>query len=83
MVDEVRAVPGVALARGGVPGSPSILDKNGEPIQPGGAPTFGTSVGDRRLVRRRRLSARAAADRRPDEVAIDARTAEKAGFRAR
>ena len=49
MVDEVRAVPGVALARGAVTGFALILDKDGRPIQPGGCPTFGASIGDTRL----------------------------------
>ena len=79
MVDEVRAVPGVALARGAVTGFALILDKNGEPIQPGGAPTFGASIGDTRLsgdfVYRQGLE-----PTRADQVAIDARTAEQAGF---
>ena len=50
MVDEVRDVPGVAVAEGSVTGFALILDKNGEPIQPGGAPTFGASIGDTRLA---------------------------------
>ena len=79
MVDEVRAVPGVALARGAVTGFALILDKEGEPIQPGGAPTFGASIGDTRLsgdfVYRQGLE-----PTRADQVAIDARTAEQAGF---
>src|ERR1043165_5659428 len=43
MVDQVARVPGVAVARGGVTGFALILDKHGQPIQPGGAPTFGAS----------------------------------------
>jgi putative ABC transport system permease protein len=79
MVDEVRAVPGVALARGAVSGFALILDKDGQPIQPGGAPTFGTSIGDTRLsgdfVYRQGIE-----PTRADQVAIDARTAAGAGF---
>jgi putative ABC transport system permease protein len=79
IVDEVRRVPGVALARGSVTGFALILDKNGEPIQPGGAPTFGASVDDTRLsgdfvYRQGREPTRSS------QVAIDARTAEQAGF---
>jgi len=80
MVEEVRHVRGVALARGGVTGFAVILDKDGEPIQPGGAPTLGASVGDTRLsgdfVYRQGHAPTGA-----DQVAIDARTAEGAGFR--
>jgi putative ABC transport system permease protein len=79
MVDQVRAVPGVALARGSVTGFALILDKEGRPIQPGGAPTFGASIGDARLsgdfVYRQGLE-----PTRSDQVAIDARTADHAGF---
>ena len=79
MVDEVRAVPGVAFARGAVTGFALILDKDGQPIQPGGAPTFGASIGDTRLsgdfVYRQGIE-----PTRADQVAIDARTAERAGF---
>jgi putative ABC transport system permease protein len=79
IVDTVAAVPGVELARGGVSGYALILDKNGRPIQPGGAPTIGSSIGDERLtgdfVYRQ--------GDKPvgrDEIAIDARTAKQAGF---
>ena len=51
MVATVREVPGVAVAEGSVSGFALVLDKHGEPIQPGGAPTIGTSVtADRRLA---------------------------------
>lgn len=79
LVDDVRAVPGVALARGAVTGFALILDKEGRPIQPGGAPTFGASIGDTRLsgdfVYRQGIE-----PTRADQVAVDARTAEGAGF---
>jgi putative ABC transport system permease protein len=79
VVSTVSRVPGVEVARGGVAGFALILDKHGEPIQPGGAPTIGTSVGDPRLsadfsYRKGRAPAGA------DEVAIDAATAKKARF---
>ena len=45
LVGQVRPVPGVEVAEGGVTGFALILDKHGEPIQPGGAPTLGSSVG--------------------------------------
>jgi putative ABC transport system permease protein len=80
MVDEVRGVPGVALARGGVTGFALILDKHGKPIQPGGAPTIGASVGDIRLAGDF-VYRQGDQPTRSDQVAIDARTAEQAGFR--
>ncbi|MBF4767203.1 FtsX-like permease family protein [Nocardioides agariphilus] len=80
MVDEVRGVPGVALARGGVTGFALILDRHGKPIQPGGAPTIGASVGDIRLAGDF-VYRQGDQPTRSDQVAIDARTAEQAGFR--
>ncbi len=79
MVDQVARVPGVVVAEGVVTGFALILDRNGDPIQPGGAPTFGTSIGDRRLAGDFAFRA----GRPPvghDEVVIDARTVAQAGF---
>lgn len=79
MVDEVSRVPGVALVRGGVTGYALILDKQGQPIQPGGAPTIGASVGDSQLSGdfTYRLGRQPAGS---SEIAIDAGTAKKAGY---
>ncbi|MBJ7356274.1 ABC transporter permease [Nocardioides sp.] len=80
MVDTVADVPGVEVAQGSVFGFAIIIDKDGEAIQPGGAPTFGTNVGgDERLMGE--VSFREGrAPSGPEEMAIDARTVEKAGF---
>ena len=81
IVEEVRSVPGVAIAEGSVFGYALIVDKQGEPMQPGGAPTIGTSLAaDRRLSGDGTLRA----GRAPTglhEVAIDARSARAAGYR--
>lgn len=80
VVDTVRDVPGVAAAEGGVAGFALILDETSEPIQPAGAPTFGTNIhADRELsgagtIREGRVP------HGPDEVVVDARTADEAGF---
>jgi putative ABC transport system permease protein len=79
MVATVADVAGVELAEGAVFGFAIIIDSNGDAIQPGGAPTFGMSLGDERLAgdatyREGRAPSGA------DEVAIDARTVEGAGF---
>jgi putative ABC transport system permease protein len=80
MVATVARVPGVEVARGGVAGFALILDKDGEPIQPGGAPTIASSVGDSRLNGDFSYrSGRAPAG--GNEVAVDANTVKKAGFR--
>jgi putative ABC transport system permease protein len=80
VVGTVGEVPGVAVAEGSVFGFALVLDERGEPIQPGGAPTLGTS-----LTEDPRLAGAATfrSGRTPTgmrEVALDARTVEQAGF---
>jgi putative ABC transport system permease protein len=80
VVDTVRDVPGVKVADGSVGGYALILDKHGDPIQPGGAPTIGTSVSpDRELAGVATFRA-GREPSGPTEMAIDARTVKKAGF---
>jgi putative ABC transport system permease protein len=81
VVAQVKAVRGVEVAQGEVEGYALVLDKKGDPIQPGGAPTFGgTAAGDDRLAgdfsyrTGRKPSG-------PHEMSLDAATARKAGFR--
>jgi putative ABC transport system permease protein len=80
IIDEIRSVPGVEVAEGSVFGFALVLDKDGDPMQPGGAPTIGTS-----LPADSRLSGAATfrEGRTPaggDEMALDARTVKKAGY---
>jgi putative ABC transport system permease protein len=76
VLDTVLAVPGVDVAEGGVSSLAVIYDKDGEGIVPTGPPTLGGSMTeDLRLagnahVREGRVPGA------PDEVAIDAATAE-------
>ena len=80
IVATVREVPGVEVADGAVAGFTLILDTQGEPIQPGGAPTLGVSMsGDRRLAGAGTFR-EGRAPSGPDEIAIDARTVKGAGF---
>ncbi|MFC7493551.1 MULTISPECIES: ABC transporter permease [unclassified Nocardioides] len=79
-VATVRAVPGVEVAEGSVFGFALIIDKAGEPIQPGGAPTFGTSIPVDRDLSGAGTIREGRAPVGPGEVVIDARTAAKAGF---
>ncbi len=80
VVETVRRVPGVAAAEGGVAGFALVIDQDGDPVQPAGAPTFGTSIardpdlsGDGTLREGRIPSG-------PDEVVLDVRTADVAGY---
>lgn len=80
LIATVGKVPGVEVAQGSVAGFALVIDKSGDPIQPGGAPTLGgTASGDDRLAgdftyRQGRKP------HGPDEMALDAATADKAGF---
>lgn len=80
VVEVVSGVPGVEVAEGSVFGFALVLDKDGDAMQPGGAPTIGTSVpSDTRLS-----GAASFRDGRTpsggDEMALDARTVKKAGY---
>jgi len=80
IVDTIRNVPGVEAAEGSVFGFALIIDKDGEPVQPGGAPTFGTSISkDRRFSGDGSIREGRVPDGR-HEVVIDRRTATKAGL---
>lgn len=81
LVGTVRATPGVAAADGFLQGYAQFVEKDGKTaIQTGGAPTFGISwsggdrVGPARIVRGRPPA-------RDGEVAMDAGTARRNGFR--
>ena len=77
VLDRVRAVPGVAVAEGGVSGYALLTDTEGEPVAAaGGAPTMGYSLPDDVALRGgvRLLTGRAPAG--PTEVAIDATSSE-------
>ena len=79
IIDRVRAVPGVAAARGDVFSFAQIVGPDGKPVGAiGGAPTFGTSYQEGPLS-----STGIAAGRSPKglgEVAIDKATARRLGF---
>jgi putative ABC transport system permease protein len=79
LLEEVRTVEGVDVAIGSVSGYAQLLDKNGDAITTGGAPTIGASLSSESFgsvsVRDGRLP------QDDDEVAIDAVTARTHGFR--
>jgi putative ABC transport system permease protein len=80
VLNQVRAVDGVRVAEGNVTGYAQFVGKDGKPVTTGGAPTLGVSfaagtpftAGSE--IRAGRLPSG------PGEVAMDARTAEDAGF---
>ncbi|MET0764595.1 MAG: ABC transporter permease [Blastococcus sp.] len=84
VLGQVSDVDGVAAATGVVTGYALMLDKSGEPVQPGGAPTLGANFPsaeeiDAGLTAGFTLRA-GDAPAGPREVAVDAATAEKQGF---
>jgi putative ABC transport system permease protein len=81
LTDQVAAVDGVATADGVVQGYAQFVDKEGDGIQHGGAPTLGASYpqsgeGPLRLVD----DGRSRPPRAPDEVLMDSGTAERHDF---
>ncbi|MFI0411767.1 ABC transporter permease [Actinomadura sp. 3N508] len=79
--DRIAGIPGVKAAEGSVSGYAQFVGKDGKPVTTGGAPTFGTSLG---AVPEFQTAGTIRAGHRPNgpgEVAVDARTAEKEGFR--
>jgi putative ABC transport system permease protein len=81
VLDRVKGVDGVKAAEGTVTGYAQFIDKDGKAVTTGGAPTLGVSTSATpelqagTTVREGRLPSG------PDEMAVDAQTAEKHGFR--
>ncbi len=81
VLDEIRDVPGVKAAEGSVSGYAQFIGKDGKPVNPGGAPTIGTSVSETPELRAGTKLRSGDWPHGPDEVVVDARTAEKQKFR--
>ncbi len=79
LTDEVRALPSVADAIGGVGGNAQLIDKEGDAIVFGGAPNLGFSV-DPSRPEFNTLSLEAGEWPAAGEVVIDVTTASKKGF---
>ncbi|HEY7874948.1 MAG TPA: FtsX-like permease family protein [Actinomycetota bacterium] len=78
VLDVVQSVEGVEIAAGSLFGYAQFVDKEGNAITPGGAPTLGFSWGPEPLNPMKLVDG--AAPRRDDEVVVDAKTAEDHGF---
>ncbi|WP_169809272.1 ABC transporter permease [Actinomadura chibensis] len=79
--DRIAGTRGVKAVEGSVSGYAQFVGKDGRPVTTGGAPTIGVSLG---AVPELQASGTVRAGHRPsgpDEVAVDARTAEREGFR--
>jgi len=80
LVGRVRAVPGVAAVSGDVNGYAQLIGKDGKAYSPGGAPTFGQNYDSDPKLSPYTLRS-GSAPKGPDQIAIDARTAEQTGYR--
>ncbi len=78
VVDQVRAVDGVADAQAFVQGDAVVIDKQGKPIERPTAPTFGATVNQGSLSVWRIASGRLPGN--SSEVALDTITATDAGY---
>ena len=79
LLPKVAAVPGVAASEGLVGGYAQFVDKHGKAITTGGAPTLGTTFGDKpELSALHPVSGHGPTG--PTEVAMDEGTATKYGF---
>ena len=78
VVDQVRAVDGVADAQAFVQGDAVVIDKQGKPIERPTAPTFGATVNEGPLSVWRIASGRLPSN--SSEVALDTITAADAGY---
>ena len=78
VVDQVRAVEGVADAQAFVQGDAVVIDKRGKPIERPTAPTFGATVNEGSLSVWRLASGRLPSN--SSEVALDTITATDAGY---
>ena len=80
LLEQVREVEGVAVAEGRVEGYALLTDSHGKPIQPAGAPTQGSNLSEDPALRGDVVVRSGRAPEAPDEVAVDATSAEKGGL---
>jgi len=81
LLDKVKAVDGVKVAEGSVTGFAQFIGKDGKPVTTGGAPTLGVSIGSASEFTAGSTIRSGRRPSGPNEVVVDAKTAEDAGFR--
>jgi putative ABC transport system permease protein len=79
LISQVGAVPGVAVASGGVGGYAQYVAKNGKAITTGGAPTIGMAYEQNRQLSSLKL-AEGSGPKSASQVVMDQGTATKYGF---
>ena len=78
ILDEVRAVPGVAEAQAAIQGDAVVIGKDGAPIERPTAPTFGAAINEGELSVWRLVDGRLPAG--GTDVVLDSLTAQDGGF---
>jgi putative ABC transport system permease protein len=81
VLQQVKAVDGVRAADGTVQGFAQFVGKDGKPVTTGGAPTLGVSVSANPALQGATTLRAGQLPSGPNEVAVDARTASKQGFK--
>jgi putative ABC transport system permease protein len=81
LLDRIKAVDGVKVADGSVSGFAQFIGKDGKPVTTGGAPTLGVSVSTEPGLQGATTLRSGRLPSGPNEVAVDARTASKQGFK--
>jgi putative ABC transport system permease protein len=81
VLQQVKAVDGVRAADGTVQGFAQFVGKDGKPVTTGGAPTLGVSVSADPALQGATTLRAGQLPSGPNEVAVDARTASKQGFK--
>ncbi|HEX9342544.1 MAG TPA: FtsX-like permease family protein [Actinomycetota bacterium] len=81
VLDQVKGVQGVAAAEGSVNGYAQFIGSNGKPVTTGGAPTLGVSLSSVPQLQSATTLRGGARPTSSDQVAIDAATAKKQGFK--
>ncbi|HEX8859575.1 MAG TPA: ABC transporter permease, partial [Actinomycetes bacterium] len=81
LLQQVKAVDGVKVAEGSVNGFAQFIGKNGKAVTTGGAPTLGVSAGESPELNSAFVLRSGRVPNAPNEVAVDARTAAKQGFK--
>jgi putative ABC transport system permease protein len=81
LLAQVQRVDGVKVAEGSVSGYAQFVGKNGKPVTTGGAPTLGVSASQAPELQSSTTLRSGQRPTGPDQVAVDARTASKQGFK--
>jgi putative ABC transport system permease protein len=81
LLQQIKGVDGVKLAEGSVSGFAQFIGKNGKAVTTGGAPTLGVSAGKARELSSAFVLRSGSIPSGPNQVAVDARTASKQGFK--